>query len=250
MSTAVKLSNSLIMINIQRILGIKNKDFHFYSVIPSPSPHNLRPTTAATTTVSSTFPRTAPSRGPPPSCACCTRGPTNQPALPHQPNRPLQSNARSKSDDEIIVCPPTFPAPVPDPDYKTCYDGDIRTHLTGEKPELPLCLQNIILQHVQNAQTSHDKYKEMRKSPKYFVVPEDSTNPVAFTETFPQQKKARARPCRGKKPVHTVVGIFTFIMSMAILIIIVCVYCKSFVLMFTWLFESLAVLIILIHEFV
>ena len=200
-------------------------DTAFFSVIPSPSPQNLRPTTAATTTTSSTFPRSAPTRGPP-ACACCTRGPASQPALPHQPIRPMQRNARSKSDDDINVCPPNFPPPVPE--YKTCYDGDIRTHLTGDKPELPLCLQNIILQHVQNAQTSHEKYKELKKSPKYFVVPEDPTNPVAFTENFPHQKKFRTRRCCGSKPVHTVVGVFTFIMSMAILIIIICVYCESF----------------------
>ena len=72
-------------------------------------------------------------------------------------------------------------------DYKTCYEGDIQNYLTATHPELPLCLQNIILQHVQNAETVPDRSKEVKKKmAKFFVVPEDPSDPAAFTETFPQ----------------------------------------------------------------
>ena len=190
----------------------------FSSVLPSPSPTRAvdsRPSFA------STFPRSNPAKS---SCACCIQINDEQPVFP---NRSWQRNARSKSDDEIKICPPNFPTSKTVPEYKTCYDGDIQHYLNGANPELPLCLQNIILQHVQNAETFPDKSsdkKMKKKMSKFFVVPEDPSDPVAFTETFPDHKRTTSKGCCGAKPVHKIVGIFTFLMSAGILIIIICVY--------------------------
>ena len=159
-----------------------NKLSFYHSVLPSPTPADLRPSFA------STFPRSsssAPSRTPS-TCACCKRSPVCQMAA--TPNRPLPHKSRSRSDDEINVCPPSLSTTRQmTTDYKTCYEGDIQNYLTGTHPELPLCLQNIILQHVQNAETVPDRSKEVKKKmAKFFVVPEDPSDPAAFTETFPQ----------------------------------------------------------------
>jgi len=190
-------------------------------VLPSPSPTRA---VESGPSFASTFPRSNPVK---PPCACSSiEIPAGKAGLP---NRTWQNIGRSRSDDEIKICPPSFPASRTVPDYKTCYDGDIQHFLTGPNPELPLCLQNIILQHVQNAETFPDKSsdkKMKKKMSKFFVVPEDPSDPVAFTETFPDQKRNKSKGCCGAKPVHKIVGIFTFLMSAGILIIIICVYRK------------------------
>jgi len=61
--------------------------------------------------------------------------------------------------------------------------------LDKQPTQLPMCLRNIILQHVQNAETfpegSFEEASLKKRMSKYFVVPADPSDPAAFTETFP-----------------------------------------------------------------
>ena len=150
--------------------------------------------------------------------------PANQPKWQSDVN--LRSNQLKNVEEEIHVCPPSIP------EYRTCYTGDLQNYLNRENPELPLCLQNIILQHVQNAATFPDtkaEKKMKKKMSKLFVVPTDPSDPVAFTETFPdanRRKPGKRGRCCSSSPVHKIVGIFTFLMSVGILVTIICVYRK------------------------
>jgi hypothetical protein len=69
-----------------------------------------------------------------------------------------------------------------------------------------------------------------KKMAKFFVVPEDPSDPVAFTETFPDiKRKSSSKKCCASKPVHKIVGFFSIIMTLGILVTIICVYRKSFI---------------------
>lgn len=69
------------------------------------------------------------------------------------------------------------------------YDPKIHEFFDQQPTQLPMCLRNIILQHVQNAKTFPEGHSEeaslKKRMSKFFVVPVDPSDPAAFTETFP-----------------------------------------------------------------
>lgn len=91
-------------------------------------------------------------------------------------------------------------------------------------PVLPQYIHNIIVHHTHIAKPQHDT-KLLKKLSKSIVLPEDPSDPAAFTVT-PGLTRPPKPPWCSSKPVHKIVGSFVFLMSMGIILAIVYFNCE------------------------
>ena len=96
-------------------------------------------------------------------------------------------------------------------------------------PQLPQCIQNIILQHhwhLTSAPTLPDaKEKHFKKLSKHIMLPDDPEDPAAFTLT-PELTRPPRKPWCSSKPIPKIVGTFAFLMTCGIIAAILYVNCK------------------------
>ena len=103
-------------------------------------------------------------------------------------------------------------------------DGQQQQQQLEQRDELPLYLQNIIMHHTHIAKPQHDT-KLMKKLSKSILLPEDPSDPTAFTVT-PGLTRPPKPPWCSNKPVLKIVGTFAFLMSLGIIIAILYMNCK------------------------
>ena len=96
-------------------------------------------------------------------------------------------------------------------------------------PQLPQCIQNIILQHhwhLTRAPNLPDaKEKHLKKLSKHIMLPDDPEDPAAFTLT-PELTRPPRKPWCSSKPIPKIVGTFAFLMTCGIIAAILYVNCK------------------------
>jgi hypothetical protein len=91
---------------------------------------------------------------------------------------------------------------------------------------LPQYIQNIIQHHQHISKPQHDT-KLLKKLSKAILLPEDPSDPAAFTVT-PGLTRSPKAPWCSSKPVVKIVGTFAVLMSLGIIIAIVYVNCEYF----------------------
>lgn len=99
-----------------------------------------------------------------------------------------------------------------------------------EHPEIPPCVRNVILQQLQTPRPPTNP-KMMKKLSKTIQLPDDPSDPTAFTvydhplfyDTNGNKFKSKSRRSR---QVAKIVGTFSFFMTMGIVITVLCFLCK------------------------
>ena len=96
-------------------------------------------------------------------------------------------------------------------------------------PQLPQCIQNIILQHhwhlTQAPNLPEARAKHLKKLSKHILLPDDPEDPAAFTVT-PEFTRPPRTPWCSSRPTHKIVGTFAFLMTLGILAAILYASCK------------------------
>ena len=100
--------------------------------------------------------------------------------------------------------------------------------------EIPPCVRNIILQQLQNPPPElMTNPKMIRKLSKTINLPDDPNDPTAFTvfyndhPMFQNVPRMKSRSKRSRQVVK-IVGTFSFLMTMGIVITVLCFLCKYF----------------------
>ena len=100
----------------------------------------------------------------------------------------------------------------------------------GNHDEIPPCVRNVILQQLQSPKPpTHPKM--MKKLSKIIDLPDDPSDPIAFTQNFHDHPmycnmpKYKSRSKRSRQ-VAKIVGTFSFLMTMGIVITVLCFLCK------------------------
>lgn len=96
-------------------------------------------------------------------------------------------------------------------------------------PQLPQCIQNIILQHhwhlTRAPHIPEAKEKHLKKLSKHILLPDDPEDPAAFTIS-PELTRPPRKPWCSSKPVPKIVGTFAFLMTCGIIVAILYANCK------------------------
>ena len=87
------------------------------------------------------------------------------------------------------------------------------------EPQLPQCIQNIILQHhwhsTREPHLPEAREKHLKKLSKHILLPDDPEDPAAFTLT-PELTRPPRKPWCSSKPIPKIVGTFAFLMTCGI----------------------------------
>lgn len=90
-------------------------------------------------------------------------------------------------------------------------------------PQLPQCIQNIILQHhwhlTREPELPEAREKHLKKLSKHIMLPDDPEDPAAFTLT-PELARPPRKPWCSSKPIPKIVGTFAFLMTCGIIAVI------------------------------
>ena len=96
-------------------------------------------------------------------------------------------------------------------------------------PQLPQCIQNIILQHhwhlTRAPELPEAREKHLKKLSKHIMLPDDPEDPAAFTLT-PELVRPPRKPWCSSKPIPKIVGTFAFLMTCGIIAVILYANCK------------------------
>ena len=96
-------------------------------------------------------------------------------------------------------------------------------------PQLPQCIQNIILQHhwhlTREPELPEAREKHLKKLSKHIMLPDDPEDPAAFTLT-PELVRPPRKPWCSSKPIPKIVGTFAFLMTCGIIAVILYANCK------------------------
>ena len=96
-------------------------------------------------------------------------------------------------------------------------------------PQLPQCIQNIILQHhwhlTRAPRIPEAQEKHLKKLSKHILLPDDPEDPAAFTVS-PELTRPDRKPWCSSKPIPKIVGTFAFLMTCGIIVAILYANCK------------------------
>lgn len=96
-------------------------------------------------------------------------------------------------------------------------------------PQIPQCIQNIILQHhwhlTREPELPEAREKHLKKLSKHIMLPDDPEDPAAFTLT-PELARPPRKPWCSSKPIPKIVGTFAFLMTCGIIAVILYANCK------------------------
>lgn len=93
--------------------------------------------------------------------------------------------------------------------------------------EIPPCVRNVILQQLQNPTPPPQNPKMIKKLSRTITLPEDPSDPTAFTIPYDQYLKCKSLQSRSRRSrqVIKIVGTFSFLMTMGIVItVLLCLY--------------------------
>ena len=99
----------------------------------------------------------------------------------------------------------------------------------GNHDEIPPCVRNVILQQLQSPRPPNNP-KMIKKLSKTITLPDDPSDPTAFTvfhdhAMYYNIPKYKSRSKRSRQ-VAKIVGTFSFLMTMGIVILVLCLLCK------------------------
>ena len=99
----------------------------------------------------------------------------------------------------------------------------------GNHDEIPPCVRNVILQQLQSPRPPNNP-KMIKKLSKTITLPDDPSDPTAFTvfhdhTMYYNIPKYKSRSKRSRQ-VAKIVGTFSFLMTMGIVILVLCLLCK------------------------
>ena len=93
--------------------------------------------------------------------------------------------------------------------------------------EIPPCVRNVILQQLQSPKPPENP-KMIKKLSRTITLPEDPSDPTAFTIPYDQYLKCKNSQSRSRRSrqVIKIVGTFSFLMTMGIVITVLLCLCK------------------------
>lgn len=116
-----------------------------------------------------------------------------------------------------------FPGPI-DPPLAPHEEG-VPNSVRKSKWPLPKYMHNIIVHQQMHEKKPQDESKLMRQLAKSIMLPDDPSDPAAFTVT-PGLTRPPKPPWCSSKPVLKIVGTFAFMMSLGIIIAIIYLNCE------------------------
>ena len=94
--------------------------------------------------------------------------------------------------------------------------------------EIPPCVRNVILQQLQSPTPPPQNPKMIKKLSRTITLPEDPSDPTAFTIPYDQYLKCKSLQSRSRRSrqVIKIVGTFSFLMTMGIVITVLLCLCE------------------------
>ena len=108
--------------------------------------------------------------------------------------------------------------------------------ISASQHEIPPCVRNVIMHQIKSPPklATENPKKKIKKLSKTITLPEDPYDPTAFTLHFDQydeyslMRRQQMKNAKARKSRHTVkvVGSFSFLMTIGIIITVLCFLCE------------------------